>query len=389
MALTRLFKDFFHSEKASGILLILVTGVSIFFANSTLSDAYTHFWHQTLAGKPLEFWINDGLMTVFFFLIGLEIEREIYVGELSNIRNAMLPIFAAIGGMILPAIIHFSFNHGTEFQHGFGIPMATDIAFSLGVLSLLGKRVPGSLKIFLTALAIIDDLGAIIIIAIFYSSGIAWLYLGGAALIFGLLLLLNRLKVRQIWLYLLLGVVMWYFMHHSGVHATITGVLVAFTIPFYKGDESSPSNRLQAALHLPVAFFIVPIFALANTAIHLPNNFMEHLSSSNSLGIILGLFIGKPIGVFLFSMLAVLLGVASLPKALGKIEIVGAGMLAGIGFTMSIFVTLLAFDNTENVVDSKIAILVASILSGVVGFIFLLIFMKKKNKKLNANKAIK
>ena len=371
MRITALFKDFFESEKAGGLILILCTLVSLGLANSAWGDSYTHFWHSSLGGKPLEYWINDGLMTVFFLLIGLEIEREIYKGELSDLKNALLPISAAIGGMAIPALFHFGYNHGTVYQDGIGIPMATDIAFSLGILSLLGNKVPTSLKIFLTALAIIDDLGAIIIIALFYSKGFSLTYFGIAMGLFVFMLILNRSKVYHTWIYLILGVGMWYCMLHSGIHATISGVLLAFAIPFGKGDHASPPYHLQHQLHRPVAFLIVPLFALANTGIAIPMNWASELSSSNSLGVLTGLVIGKPVGIVVFSLAAVFLGICKLPEDLNKKHIIGAGFLAGIGFTMSIFITILAYSDPEVIVHTKIAVFLASLLAGLVGFIYL------------------
>ncbi|MCC7466881.1 MAG: Na+/H+ antiporter NhaA, partial [Saprospiraceae bacterium] len=331
MRLTQLFKGFFESERAGGIVLMACTAIALFLANNFPELGFTHFWHHDLGPKPIEFWINDGLMAIFFLLIGLEIEREIYVGELSDRKNTMIPFFAALGGALIPAAIHWSFNHGTDFQRGMGIPMATDIAFALGILSLLGNRVPSSLKIFLTALAIIDDLMAIIIIAVFYSKGFYWEYFAGSMLVFGILLLLNRQKVMHLWIYLVLGVVMWYFMLRSGIHATIAGVLLAFAIPFRRQDAKSPSHTLQHFLHYPVAFFILPLFALANTGIKLPEDWITGLFTTNGLGIILGLVLGKPIGVILFTYLANRWKIGRLPEGLAMKQVAGAGMLAGIG----------------------------------------------------------
>jgi Na+:H+ antiporter, NhaA family len=378
--MTKLFRAFFDSEKAGGLILIICTLISLGVANSFAGESYSHFWHTDIGGRPLEFWINDGLMTIFFLLIGLEIERELYIGELSNIKNALLPIAAALGGMVVPALSHVLFNYGTATQNGFGIPMATDIAFSLGVLSLLGNRVPTSLKVFLTALAIIDDLGAILIIAIFYSKGFSWVYFSAAVLIFGMLLLLNRLKVKQIWVYLGLGFVLWFCMLHSGIHATIAGVLLAFAIPFGDGTKSSPSYPLQHFLHKPVAFFIIPLFALANTGIVVPMNWTTELWSSNSTGILMGLVVGKPLGIVSFSLLALALGWCVLPSDMKKTHIVGAGFLAGIGFTMSIFITLLAFKEADIVTHTKIAILVASLVAGLLGYIILYFSLRKRAK---------
>jgi len=371
MKLTRLFNDFFNSEKSGGLILVFVTILSLGLANSPWQTDYISFWHFDLGGHSIVHWINDGLMTIFFLLIGLELEREIYHGELSDLKNASLPIFGAIGGILIPAGLFLLLNFGTDTQAGAGIPMATDIAFAIGILSLLGNRVPTSLKIFLTALAVMDDLGAIIVIAIFYTTSIAFVNLFIALGIFGFLLILNRLKVHNLIPYLIGGVAMWYFMLHSGVHATITGVLLAFTIPFSNGGEKSPSFILQHFLHKPVAYFILPLFAIANTCIAVGDSWQSGLVQTNSLGIMLGLVIGKPLGIFLFSFIGAGLGLCVLPTDLKWKNIIGAGFLGGIGFTMSIFITLLAFDNADIVNNSKIAILIASIIAGAIGFLWL------------------
>jgi NhaA family Na+:H+ antiporter len=282
-----------------------------------------------------------------------------------------LPIIAAIGGMVTPALLHFLLNLGTETTGGAGIPMATDIAFALGALALLGKRVPVSLKIFLAALAIIDDLGAIVVIALFYVGNFSLLYFGLALGIFAGLLIINRLGVLRLPFYLVPGLIMWYFMLKSGVHPTITGVLLAIAIPFGSGDQKSPSYKLQHFLHKPVAFIIMPLFALANTGIALTGNWIEGLATSNSLGIFVGLFVGKPLGIAVFSLLAVKVGLSQLPEDMSWKHIIGAGFLGGIGFTMSIFITLLAFGNPEIIQSSKISILLSSFLAGTVGFLIL------------------
>lgn len=379
MKTTRLFKDFFESEKAGGILLLLVTLLSLALANSPIQKEYIGFWETEIAHHSITHWINDGLMTIFFLLIGLELERELYGGELSNIKNAALPIFGALGGMVVPAGLFLAFNLGTITQNGAGIPMATDIAFAIGVLSLLGNRVPTSLKIFLTALAVIDDLGAILVIAIFYTETISFLYLGLALAVMGILFILNRKNVHHLLPYLIGGGLMWYCMLNSGVHATITGVLLAFVIPYGNGGKKTSSYRLQHALHRPVAFIILPLFAIANTGIAIDANWDESLAHANSIGIMAGLIFGKPLGITLFAFLCVLLGVGSLPKDLRWKHILGAGMLGGIGFTMSIFITLLAFknDGIEVITYSKIAILVASFVSGSLGFLWLKMSLKK------------
>lgn len=373
---TKLFKDFFESEKAGGLTLIACTAVSLIIANSAWASSYEHFWHTDFAGHGIAHWINDGLMTIFFLLIGLELEREIYQGELSNIKDALLPIFAAIGGMLLPAGIFYLLTYGTKGQAGIGIPMATDIAFALGILSLLGNKVPTSLKVFLTALAVIDDLGAIFVIAIFYIKTILWTNLFIALGIFVVLVIFNRLKVRNLIPYLLGGVAMWYFMLNSGVHATITGVLLAFAIPFGNGDEKSTSYILQHFLHRPVAFIILPLFALANTAIAIDGNIVETLTQNYSLGIALGLIVGKPLGIFLISFAVVSLGVCKLPFDLDWKAIIGAGLLGGIGFTMSIFITLLAFEDSIIIDNAKFMILTASLAAGILGYFYLKFTLK-------------
>jgi NhaA family Na+:H+ antiporter len=373
--LSRTFKNFFDSEKSSGVLLIICTIVSLLITNSIIGANYLSLWQTYVGGLSIEHWINDALMAIFFLLIGLELERELYVGELSDFKNALLPILAAVGGICLPALIHFVFNNGTPTQAGIGIPMATDIAFALGVLALLGRRVPASLKVFLTALVVMDDLGAIIVIAIFYTAKLSISYLVGAIAIFGLLVTINRLfRVMNLTPYLIGGVLMWVLMLKSGVHATITGVLLAFAIPFTnkEDDEESPSHRLEHFLHKPVAFIILPIFALANTGIVLGAGALQSLSANNSLGIMSGLLVGKPIGITLLSFTAVSFGVCRLPLDLNWQHVFGAGLLGGIGFTMSIFIANLAFVGEVDVINaSKMAILLASLTAGTIGFLWL------------------
>ncbi|MDI9257056.1 MULTISPECIES: Na+/H+ antiporter NhaA [Flavobacterium] len=378
MRITYLFREFFESEKAGGFILIICTILSLLLANSIFSESYIHLWHHPVAGQSVEYWINDGLMTIFFLLIGLELEREIYAGELSSLKNALLPVFAALGGMLIPAGLYLSLNYGTETQSGAGIPMATDIAFALGILSLLGNRVPTSLKVFLTALAVIDDLGAILIIAFFYTKTLVWTNLLIALAIFAVLLAFNRLKVRNLIPYLIGGVAMWYFMLNSGVHATITGVLLAFAIPFGNGDAKSTSYILQHFLHKPVAFFILPLFALANTAIVLSSDWQSALQHHYTLGIALGLIVGKPVGIWLFSFLAVKLKIGQLPEDLNWKSVLGVSFLGGIGFTMSIFITLLAFSDGEHIDNSKIMILLSSLVASIVGLGYLQLILKKK-----------
>ncbi len=379
MSITKLFKEFFDSEKSSGIILVGCTILSLLLVNVFIGEDYLHFWHQktlpVLADVNLnlsvEHWINDGLMAIFFLMVGLEIERELYVGELSEFKKALVPIIAALGGMLVPALFHFVLNAGSGTQNGFGIPMATDIAFALGIMALVGKKVPFVLKIFLTALAIIDDLGAILVIAVFYTKEIQAFYLFVALGIFLILIVLNRLKVSRLVFYIIGGIIMWYCFLRSGVHATIAGVLLAFAIPFTDGGERSPSYKLQHGLHKPVAFFILPLFALANTGILFESSLKDALINNNSLGIILGLVIGKPLGIMVMLFTGIKAKVISLPKGIQWKHIAATGFLAGIGFTMSIFITLLAFDSPGLVVNSKIAVLFSSLIAAVIGFLFL------------------
>lgn len=381
MRITRLFNSFFESEKAGGLILILATLLSLILANSPLQENYIRLWETPVGSHTLALWINDGLMAIFFLLIGLELEREFYNGELSSIKNAMLPLVGALGGMVVPALLFTVFNFGLSTQSGAGIPMATDIAFAIGILSLLGKKVPTSLKVFLTALAVIDDLGAILIIALFYTKTIAFTYLLGALFIWGLLLILNRLKIHLFWPYALGGILMWYCMLHSGVHATITGVLLAFALPFGNGSKKTLSYQVQSALHLPVAFVILPLFALANTGIIWNGTAKDNFTQPVSLGILAGLILGKPMGIWLFSKLGASAKICSLPDYLKWSHILGAGFLGGIGFTMSIFITLLAFDDSANITHAKMSILLASLISGTIGFIWLKKTLKQKKSR--------
>lgn len=377
MVLTKLFNEFFRSEKAGGLILIICTIISLLIANSSGGVAYNEFWHSELAGMSIGHWVNDGLMAIFFLLIGLELEREIYKGELSNIKEAILPLVAAVGGILVPAGIYLFFNYGTPTQSGIGIPMATDIAFALGILSLLGNRVPLALKVFLTALAVIDDLCAIMVIAIFYTKTLLLTQLLIALGIFGVLLALNRLKVYKLVWYLIGGMLMWYFMLRSGVHATITGVLLAFAIPFQQGGEKSISYKLQHWLHKPVAFVILPVFALANTAILFSDDIAGVLTTNYSFGIAAGLLLGKPIGIILLCAIAVWVGLCKLPPGIRWMHLIGAGCLAGIGFTMSIFITLLAFEDAAIINNAKMIILFSSLIAGLIGYFVLQFSLKK------------
>lgn len=384
--LSATFERFFNSEKSSGILILLCTLVSLAIANSHFGEPYLHFWHIQFLGLSVEQWVNDGLMAVFFLFIGLELERELYSGELSEFKNALLPIFAATGGIALPALIHFGFNMGTPTQVGMGIPMATDIAFALGVLALLGGGVPVSLKIFLTALAVMDDLGAIIVIAVFYTASLSPEYLMGAIGVFALMVAMNRiLRVIALLPYLVGGTIMWFFMLKSGVHATIAGVMLAFAIPYSvkQEDSESPSHKLEHLLHKPVAFFVLPIFAFANTGIVIGSNWALDLSSANSIGIAAGLLIGKPLGITLLVFIAVLLGICRLPFDMNLKHVFGAGLLGGIGFTMSIFITNLAFTGEAELINaSKIAILAASLTAGTLGFVWLKLLGGPQGQKI-------
>lgn len=376
--LTKAFNEFFDGEKG-GILLIICTIISLLIANSSFSENYLHFWHLYFGGLSIEHWVNDGLMAIFFFLIGLELKREILVGELSDKKSAMLPLFAAVGGMLVPAGIYIFLNRGAVTEAGFGIPMATDIAFAIGILSLLGNRVSPSLKIMLTAIAVIDDLGAILVIAIFYTKSLLVINLLFVFIIFALLFFLNRFKINYLFIYIIGGIAMWYFMLHSGIHATLSGILLAFVIPVAKEEKKSLSYRMEHWLHKPVSLIILPLFALANTAIVFAKGWNSGLLTRGSIGIFTGLVIGKPLGVILFSFIAVSLGVSALPYGLNWKHVIGIGFLAGIGFTMSIFITLLAYEDASLITETKIAVLVASLASGILGYVWLRNNLKANN----------
>lgn len=378
--LSTTFNRFFESEKSSAIILVIATLISVMLANSAMSDRYLTLWKNEFIGLSLEHWINDGLMAIFFLMIGLELERELYVGELSLLRNALLPIFAALGGTLAPALIHYLLNADLTTQAGIGIPMATDIAFALGALALLGKRIPPSLKVFIVAFAVIDDLIAIIMIALFYTDHVALLYLAISIGVFLILLCLNRIfRVAALSVYLIGGVFMWIFMLKSGVHATAAGVMLAFAIPFWSHDQQlpSPSHQLENSLHKPVAFIVLPLFALANTGIVFGANWALDLVTPNSLGVILGLVVGKPLGVIVLSMAVVLFGICKLPSEVTWPHMIGAGLLGGIGFTISIFITNLAFEGQVDLINaSKIAVFTASLLAGLIGLLWLRVVCK-------------
>jgi len=373
------FREFLKSSFAGGIILFSCVILALVVANTSLYDGVMEFLNHEVgfesSGIHLKYswllWLNDGLMAIFFLLVGLEIKREIVEGELSSPSKAILPILAAVGGAILPAVIYFALNQGSDTANGWGIPMATDIAFALAVITLLGNKVPASLKIFLAALAIVDDLLAILVIAIFYSNGIHATYLFIALGIFLFLLLLNKLGVKAIWAYLVPGLFIWYFVHHSGIHATIAGVLVAMTLPTTPDAEESPLEKLEHVLTKPVNFIIIPLFAFANTLIPIHGEMIGGLTSKLGIGIILGLIAGKSIGIFLICFLAKKLNIAQLPEGAGWKQIFGVGLLGGIGFTMSIFISILSFDDTILIEEAKFAVLIASLCAGLLGYVVL------------------
>lgn len=430
--------NFLKNKPASGILLFLSVVVAMIWVNSGYAEGYHHLWETKFSlnfgdmslEKSLHHWINDGLMAIFFFVVGLEIKREIIIGDLSKWSQASLPIVAAIGGMVMPALIFYFFNAGEPTVKGWGVPMATDIAFTLGVLSVLGKRVPVSLKIFLTALAIVDDLGAVLIIAFFYTENLFFLYLEYGAIFFMILIIGNFLGVRQTWFYVLVGILgLWIAFLLSGVHATIAGVLLAFTIPAkskinmpnfihksmmhlmefkkaksvdgnYLSEEQqdiledlkdtgaqaeSPLQRMEHALNPFVSFLVLPLFALSNAGVEITDGFLEGLFSNVSLGIFFGLVLGKFLGIFGFSAIFIKMGLAKLPPNSTWAHLVGAGVMAGIGFTMSIFISDLAFNDPEIREQAKISILIASIAAGLIGTLIFRYFTSKPEKHKGKN----
>ena len=387
--LSKPFKWFFKLESSSGLVLLFSAIVALIISNSELSTLYFNTLEKYLFiginnfGLKLTVihWINDVLMAIFFFFVTLEIKREFLQGELSNTKQAVLPIIAAVGGMLVPALLYVFINYGnSETLNGWAIPSATDIAFSLGVLSLLGSRVPLSLKVFLTALAIIDDLGAIIIIALFYSGDLSIKYLSLMLLAFIILLILNKFNVKKILPYLIVGLFLWEFTHQSGIHATIAGVLLACTIPHRKKDKDfSLLIKLEHAISPYVAFGIMPLFAFANAGVSLDGLTFDSLLNNVPLGIVLGLFVGKQLGVFVFSYISIKLKIAQMPNNSNWLNFYGVGILTGIGFTMSLFVGNLAFvENIQYMDGVKIGVLSGSLLSTVFGYLLLLIFSKNK-----------
>ena len=389
--ITKPFIWFFKLEAASGLVLLFSAIIALYLSNSTFSETYFNilkiyfFIGIDQFGLKLTVlhWINDVLMVIFFFLVTLEIKREFIQGELSNRKQALLPFIAAIGGMLVPALIYIFINiNSSETLNGWAIPTATDIAFSLGVLSLLGKRVPLSLKVFLTALAIIDDLGAIVIIAFFYSSKLNFIYLILIFLTFILLIVLNRFGIKKFIPYLFFGLFLWFFTHESGIHSTISGVLLALTIPHRKKqNDYSLLLKVEHSIAPYVAFMIMPLFALANAGVSLEGLKFNSLFSVVPLGILLGLFLGKQIGVFLFSYISIKLNITEMPNNANWLNFYGVGILTGIGFTMSLFVGNLAFvENIEYMGGVKIGVLTGSLLSTIVGYFLILITRKSKNK---------
>lgn len=383
------FTHFLKSGSVGGFLLIACLVISLIIANSPWGAGFANLLSQEIGYQSehlalrysVLLWINDGLMAIFFLLVGLEIKRELVEGELSSFRQAALPVFAAIGGMAVPAALYALINNGTATANGWGIPMATDIAFAIAILSLLGNRVPVSLKVFLTALAIVDDLGAILVIALFYSTEMHLTYLVYAGGVWALLIAFNLAGVKNIFFYLVPGVFMWYFIHHSGVHATVAGVLTALTLPTTPDATESSLEKLEHALTKPVNFLIMPIFALANTNITFEGEMIAGLTSNLGLGIILGLLVGKPIGITLMAWLSVKMGISDLPAGVTWLQIMGLGLLAGIGFTMSIFIALLSFGKPEYQTEAKFSILIASLLAGFIGYFFLNRLGKKAQLK--------
>jgi len=386
--ITSPFKWFFKLEAASGLLLLISAVIALFISNSNLSNLYFETLNRYLfvginnfgIKMSLLHWINDALMAVFFFFVTLEIKREFLQGELSNRKQALLPIIAAIGGMLVPALIYVYINFQTgDTLNGWAIPSATDIAFSLGVLSLLGSRVPISLKVFLTALAIIDDLGAIVIIAFFYSGDLSIKYLSLLLITFTALVILNKFNIKKFIPYLLLGLILWFFTHESGIHATISGVLLATVIPHRKKEKDfSLLTKIEHSISPYVAFGIMPLFALANAGVSLSGMNFDSLLLPVPLGILLGLFIGKQIGVFLFSIISIKLNIAQMPNNANWLNFYGVGVLTGIGFTMSLFVGNLAFvENVQYISGVKIGVLTGSLLSTVFGYVLLLVATKK------------
>ena len=374
-------RDFFKMESAGGIILVIAAAIAMFVANSPLNEMYQGMLHTYVFGMSVSHWINDGLMAVFFLLIGLEVKRELLEGALKSKETAIFPAIAAVGGMLAPALIYVLFNSSNpEALQGWAIPAATDIAFALGIMALLGNRVPVSLKVFLLALAIIDDLGVVVIIALFYSGDLSTLALTVGFIATGVLFMLNNKHVTKLSVYLVVGAILWFAVLKSGVHATLAGVVIGFAIPL-KGNkgEHSPLKHLEHALHPYVAFAILPIFAFANAGISLEGISLSNLTGMLPLGIALGLLVGKPLGIFLFSWGAVKTGVAKLPEGVNFMNIFAVSVLCGIGFTMSIFISSLAFGPTNADFDTlaRLGILMGSTTAAILGYFLLSISLPK------------
>ena len=379
------FKDFLQRESSAGLLLMAVAALALLIANSPLAETYFAVQHHKLAGMSVLHWINDALMALFFLLVGLELKREMLQGQLSSWAERALPGIAALGGMVVPALIYVAFSDGdAQVLRGWAIPMATDIAFALGVLALLGSRVPVSLKVFLTALAIIDDLGAVIVIALFYTNELSGSFLGLAALTLVVLAALNRFGVRTLPVYLLLGALLWWFVLKSGIHATLAGVALALTIPLRStGDEPeaahSPLITLEHALHPWIAFLIIPLFGFANAGVSFAGMSLSSLADPVPLGIAVGLVVGKQVGVFGFSLLAIQCGLARLPLKASWLQLYGVSALCGIGFTMSLFIGALAFASLPALADqTKIGVLLGSVISAAIGAMLLVIAARRQ-----------
>ncbi|AEX21681.1 MULTISPECIES: Na+/H+ antiporter NhaA [unclassified Vibrio] len=375
-------RDFFKMESAGGILLVIAAAIAMTIANTPLGETYQSFLHTYVLGMSVSHWINDGLMAVFFLLIGLEVKRELLEGALKSKETAIFPAIAAVGGMLAPALIYVAFNASdAEAVSGWAIPAATDIAFALGIMALLGKRVPVSLKVFLLALAIIDDLGVVVIIALFYTGDLSTMALLVGFAMTGLLFLLNAKKVTKLTPYMIVGAILWFAVLKSGVHATLAGVVIGFAIPLQgKPGEHSPLKHMEHALHPYVAFGILPLFAFANAGISLEGVSLSGLTSMLPLGIALGLLVGKPLGIFTFSWAAVKLGVAKLPEGIGFKHIFAVSVLCGIGFTMSIFISSLAFGNVSPEFDTyaRLGILMGSTTAAIIGYVLLHLSLPKK-----------
>ncbi|MCX6152930.1 MAG: Na+/H+ antiporter NhaA [Candidatus Kapabacteria bacterium] len=377
------FRKFFTSEQSGGLILLICTAISLIIANSQLSSAYAEFFEiklgPTLMGfvfqKTIHTWINEGLMAVFFLLIGLEIKREMISGELSSYQKAILPVISAVGGMIMPAFLFFIVNHNKPTVSGWGIPTATDIAFSLAVLSLI-KGIPKSIRIFLVALAVADDIGAIILIGVFYTSSFNLLYCALSLLVFAILFIINKLKVKNIVYYLALGLILWLVVMFSGIHSTIAGVLLAFTIPYEKGNRNSILHKIENFLFKPVAYIILPLFALANTGIEIQNSFFNLIKSPVSIGIIIGLCLGKPLGIVSAIYISFKCKISPLPTNTSFLNLIALGFICGIGYTMSIFISTIAFSNHVFINESKITVLIASVISASIGLILFKISKK-------------